>query len=325
MSAAHALTLPHQAPANLRPFDIRRDLMAVADLVELCFAESLDADGRLYIRQMRQAARNGYWQDVAVGTDLPLSGMVWVEDGRVVGNLSLIPHHADGQRIYLIANVAVHPNQRGRGIARKLTHAALQDIQRRGPLETWLQVDEVNATAVRLYREMGFEERLRRTSWRLSPNPDRTQLPDGTRVRARHASDWAQQKAWLQANYPPDLRWHLPLELRFLQPGILGSLQRVFSERRSEQWSAERGGQLLGVLSWQTSLLEADRLWLASTPELEDEAIPALLAKANAQYAPARKLALNYAAGRAVHSLQTAGFSAARTLIWMRYPWHDAH
>jgi ribosomal protein S18 acetylase RimI-like enzyme len=321
--SAQAITLPHQASSSLRPFDVRRDLLAVADLVELCFAGSLDADGRLYIRQMRQAARNGAWGEIAAGSELPLSGMVWLEGGRLVGNLSLIPHTAGGRRIYLIANVAVHPDYRGRGIARELTHAALDEIEERGSPPTWLQVDETNATAVRLYSEMGFIERMRRTSWRLQPDMKRLFSAERTRVRPARAADWAQQKEWLEQNYPQELRWHLPLDMALLQPGLLGSLQRVFSERRSEQWSAERDGQLLGVLSWQSSALEADRVWLASEPGREEAAIPALAALAHGQFNPRRKLALNYAAGRAAEPLQAAGFSAARTLIWMELPWKD--
>ena len=38
-------------PPNLRPLEPGYDLTAVADLIELCFAENLDADGRRYIRQ----------------------------------------------------------------------------------------------------------------------------------------------------------------------------------------------------------------------------------------------------------------------------------
>ncbi len=324
--SAQALALNKTLPANLRPFDIRRDLLAVADLVELCFANSLDADGRLYIRQMRQAARGGRLLDLASagGADLPLGGMVWVEDGKVVGNLSLIPHHYENKRIYLIANVAVHPSQRGRGIARKLTQAALEEIKRRGALDTWLQVDQDNPTAVKLYRDMGFIERTRRTSWRLLPDRlQANQLDGNTIIRMRRTGDWAQQKDWLEASYPSDLRWHLPLDLGLLQPGLLGSLQRVFSERRAEQWSAERKGKLLGILSWQSSSLESDRLWLASTLQLEEQAIPALISYAHSHRSSGRKLALNYEAGRASEALQNSGFKAARTLIWMDYPWNN--
>jgi len=81
---AHALSLPKTTPANLRPFDVRRDLLAVADLVELCFANSLDTDGRLYIRQMRQAAHSGGRLSAWSNQEAPLMGMVWVEGGYVV-------------------------------------------------------------------------------------------------------------------------------------------------------------------------------------------------------------------------------------------------
>ncbi len=316
--SAQALTLPKKLPANLRPFDMRRDLLAVADLVELCFAETLDADGRLYIRQMRQAAR-GPMLDVMGRADLPMGGLVWEEDGRVIGNLSLIPHYYAGQRIYLIANVAVHPKYRRRGIARALTQAALNEIERSRPHATWLQVDETNPAAVSLYEGMGFVERMQRTSWRMQPDAISMEHISKATVRTRRAGDWRQQKNWLQANYPVDVRWQLPLDLGLLQPGLLGALQRSLSDRRSEQWAAELNGKLLGVLAWQSSSLEADRLWLAAPAELEASAIVALIGHARKQLSSQRKLALNYPAGRAGEALEEAGFSAARTLIWMEW------
>lgn len=323
--SARALSLPYSPPANIRRFDMRRDLLAVADLVELCFANSLDADGRLYIRQMRQAARGGALLDLAAGSgEAPLMGTVWLEDGQVVGNLSLIPHAHDGRRIFLIANVAVHPDFQRRGIARQLTQAALEDIAERGPRETWLQVDENNHTAVRLYQELGFREQFRRTSWRLTPSRAAgSAAPAALTLRPRQGRDWAQQKAWLQAVYPDEVRWHLPLQFGLLQPGLLGGLQRVFGERRTEQWAVERAGHLLGVLAWQSSSLEADRLWLAVPANSEEAAIPALAGLAHSRFHSTRKLALNYPAGRAAAALQAGGFGPLRTLIWMRYPWED--
>ena len=323
---AQAIALNKPSPKNLRPFDVRRDLLPVADLVELCFANSLDADGRLYIRQMRQAARSGPLLDLAAAgsgrVDLPLGGFVWVEAGEVLGNLSLLPHYYGNQRIYLIANVAVRPEHRRRGIARALTQAALEEVQRRGQQETWLQVDENNLGAVTLYREMGFIERMRRISWRTHPQPELSaKLDRRSGVRKRRAADWKPQRKWLEDNYPPQVRWQLPLDTGLLQPGLLSALQRGFSDRRIEQWSAEHNGKLLGVLSWQSSSLEADRLWLAASMKNEDEAIASLMPHAHAHLRPERNIALNYPSGRAVKALQEAGFTAARTLIWMDYPW----
>ncbi|MEX2162149.1 MAG: GNAT family N-acetyltransferase [Anaerolineales bacterium] len=320
---AQAVVLPGSAPRKLRPFDLRGDLLAVADLVELCFADTLDADGRLYIRQMRNAARGIPTLDAyGAQSEASLGGYVWVENEKLVGNLSLVPHRYEGRRLYLIANVAVHPDHRRRGIARELTLAALQEAERRGRPETWLQVDEKNLAAVDLYRGMGFTERMRRTSWRLYARREaELPVPADLDVRLRRPADWPAQKRWLQASYPADVRWQLPLNLNLLQPGWRGALERAFGERRVQQWSARRDGELLGVLSWQSSSLETDRLWLAADPQQEAAVIPALTAYARLR--PGRTLALNYPGGQAQAAFEGAGYRAARTLIWMSYPWVD--
>ena len=315
---AQVLTLPKTKASQLRPFDLRRDLLPVADLVELCFAESLDADGRLYIRQMRQAAAG---PGMALAGATSMSGFVWVEEGSLVGNLSLIPHHYGRRRLYLIANVAVHPDHRRRGIARTLTQAAVQEVERHGRREIWLQADEKNLAAVDLYRGMGFTERMKRTSWRARPQPGQAGGVSGVvRVRQRRQGDWPAQQRWLKANYPEDVTWQLPLDLKLLQPGWRGAMERAFSERSVAQWSAERHEELLGVLSWQSSSLETDRLWLAASAEYEGEAISQLMNSALAELQPGRGLALNYPSGRATNALHAAGFKAARTLTWMSYP-----
>ena len=83
---------------NIRPFDLGRDLAAVADLVEQCFAETLDHDGQRFIHNMRAAARRakglGRAALAAENFTLQLSGFVWEQDGEVIGNLSLIPAKA---------------------------------------------------------------------------------------------------------------------------------------------------------------------------------------------------------------------------------------
>ena len=131
--SAQALTVEKAHAAHLRPFDIRSDLSAVADLVELCFKDSLDADGRLYIRQMRRTAKSGHLLNLAAAaggsSNTPPGGYVWVEADRLVGNLSLIPVFSQGVTRYLIANVAVHPDFRRKGIARALTQAALEKVE----------------------------------------------------------------------------------------------------------------------------------------------------------------------------------------------------
>ncbi len=61
-------TLAFTSVGHLRPLDVQRDLLAVADLIELCFASTMDADGEQYLRQMRRAARDINFFHWAPGT-----------------------------------------------------------------------------------------------------------------------------------------------------------------------------------------------------------------------------------------------------------------
>ena len=145
---------------HLRPFDVGRDLNPVADLIEKCFADTLGLDGQQYIRQMRAAAHNPRFlrwaSSVSEYVMLPLTGFVWEENGRVVGNLSLIPFTTPGGKIYLLANVAVHPEFRRRGIAGRLIAESATFARARFGLEILVIVSEADSGAQRLYESLGF-------------------------------------------------------------------------------------------------------------------------------------------------------------------------
>jgi ribosomal protein S18 acetylase RimI-like enzyme len=95
---------------------------------------------------------------------------VWEEAGQLVGNLSMIPISVQGKRSYMIANVATHPDYRGRGIATALTYTAVRHAQEHGTSSVWLQVRDDNPSAIHIYVTQGFEERLRRTTWYSAPS-----------------------------------------------------------------------------------------------------------------------------------------------------------
>ncbi len=321
---ARALSFEGHLEANLRAFDIRKDLLSVADLVELCFKDSLDADGKMYIRQMRRTAQSSKLLTMAIATSLssemPPGGFVWTEGQELVGNLSLIPVIAFGLRRYLIANVAVHPNHRRKGIASQLTSAALIKADKSGADEIWLQADKDNQAAQILYTQLGFVEKAQRTTWQTKASQVNSQAIDA-QINVRHprAEDWPQQLEWLKSNYPEHVQWNLPLNFKQFQPGFLGSVRRLLGDRQSRQWAATRGKQLLGILSWQSSSLQADRLWLASSEKNEAEALTALLANAHSKLRMGRSLLLNYPAYRGEDQFRKLGFSPMRNLVWMKY------
>jgi ribosomal protein S18 acetylase RimI-like enzyme len=322
----HTLTTP---PSHLRPFDVGRDLNAVADLVETCFADTLDEDGRRYVQQMHAAARNPRYlrwaSAVADHVSMPLTGYVWEEDGHLAGNLSLIPFFSQGRRFYLIANVAVDPAYRRRGIARSLTLTALEHARSQGASAVWLHVREENQAAFNLYSLLGFRERARRTTWEAS-SPGRSagpaQTQPGITITRRQRQHWPQQRAWLKSLYPPALTWHLPFNLRAFQPGPIGYLQRFFNGAVIRQWAALQGKDLLGLLAWQPHLHHADHLWLACSPETEGRAIPALLGYARRELGLRPRLILDFPARRGQAAIEGAGFRIQQTLIWMSIPFN---
>jgi ribosomal protein S18 acetylase RimI-like enzyme len=145
---------------GLRPLDPHKDLNQVADLIEEAFTGELEPGGIAALRDLRMLSRMGplvglmarsdpYLEDV-------LGGFVWVEDERVVGNVTIQRLDAYGTR-WQIANVAVTKSYRGRGIGRALVVAALERIADRRGSWAVLQVRSDNPVAKGLYQRLGFE------------------------------------------------------------------------------------------------------------------------------------------------------------------------
>ncbi len=308
---------------HLRPFDVGRDLNPVADLIELCFAETLGLDGQQYIRQMRAAAHNPRFlrwaSSVSEYVLMPLAGFVWEENDRVVGNLSLIPFAVPKGKIYLLANVAVHPDYRRQGIARALTESALETLRRRRRVQdVWLHVRADNPPAIKLYQNLGFQERGRRTAWRKRSNQWGQETDPAVKIGAHRSQYWAAQRNWLDRLYPQDLRWNIPINVELLRPGLLGGIRRVLTGSRVRQWAAERDGKLLGVLSWQPGRSQSDHLWLAAPEAEEAEAIRSLVGQVTTLLPLRRRLVLDFPADHGAQALEAVGFSPEQTLIWMQ-------
>jgi ribosomal protein S18 acetylase RimI-like enzyme len=298
----------------------------VADLIELCFDTNMDSEGRSYIRQMRRASRDVSfmrWASAAIETaSLPLSGFVWEQDGRIVGNASLVPFRHKGKRIFLIANVATHPDHRRKGIARFLTEQVMRQARQRGADQLWLHVRADNPGAVQMYSDLGFVERARRITWRMSksltPPLSRSDharsLPTVTR---RHSHFWPQQLAWLERLHPEELSWYRSPNWNSLKPGIWNSFYRLFIEFDIQQWAVQKNGKLQGVLAWIPTNHNTP-LWLACDPGANPDSITTLLLNAHRDLGYRQSLTLEHPAGFQEDSLQAAGFTVSRTLIWMR-------
>lgn len=146
---------------GIRAFDIGRDLRPVADLISRSFATELDHRGTAALREMRMMSyigslikilnrSTGEFNDV-------FSGFVWVNDGRVVGNVTVQRADSIGKRWH-IANVAVSHAFRGQGIASRLVQRAIDHIEEERGEWASLQVHGNNEVARNLYNKMGFED-----------------------------------------------------------------------------------------------------------------------------------------------------------------------
>src|SRR5512140_3556967 len=310
---------------RMRPLNLLRDLPAVADLIELCFSNTLDPEGRSYIDQMR---RNGYdssflnWAPRVIETvSLPLSGFVWEHKGRVVGNVSLIPFSRHGQKVFLIANVATHPDYRRQGIARQLTSAAMQRAREKRADSIWLHVRDDNPGAIQLYRDLGFVERSRRTTWMFSSGVlSKAAPPAGIQITEPLARDWPVQREWLSRAYPPELDWYHPQAWKFFKPGLLNIFYRLMNDVSIRQWPAYPNANLLGVVGSQRSGYQSEQFWAALPAQPETEIVTALLLQAQRHLMPARGMSFEYPVGPADEAIQAAGLMAQRTLSWMEAP-----
>lgn len=316
-------TITQVANSPIRKVNIRQDLLAVADLIELCFAKTLDDDGREYLRQLRWTARDmnylSWLQGAAERIAPPLYGFVWEENGRIIGNLSLIPMNRSGRLTYLIANVAVHPDHRRRGIGHMLTQEALENLRQRGIDAAWLQVRDDNPIAYHLYRSLGFVERARRTTWMSNLSVHNYSIaPAGLTIERRQARDWEQQLSWLREVYPPEVKWNLPISFSRLSPDPFKQFFRWLRGEGQEHWAACKNGRALGYVTWEPVRASSDALWIAAHQEHENEVILALLPYARAALAGrGRPLSVNYPAGRANAAFLQAGFTHHQTLVWM--------
>jgi len=153
------VTIIHRRAEGLVPFDPFRHLGQVVALISQAFEGELGPASRHALRRMQRVARwggFGLWLwEVDVGAR-GAPGFVWLEGGKVVGNISL--RRAVSAGGWMIGNVAVHPDWQRRGIGHALVKAAVETAAERNAAWVGLEVRESNVTARRMYEGMGFEQ-----------------------------------------------------------------------------------------------------------------------------------------------------------------------
>lgn len=257
--AVTALQQGVQAQHGLRMLDPRRDLPQVAELIGEAFAAELEPGGRAALREYQTLGHfgplitllgraNDAFQEL-------LGGFVWVENDRVVGNVTIQRQDTYGRR-WQIANVAVAPQWRGRGIARALMTAALEWIEERGGSWVILQVRRDNVAAKGLYERLGFESVGSISDWRLSRIPkNMPQVVNALDLRPLRNREWAKVYDLVLACTPALTQWWEPV-----RPDQF--------RRQPEQRMSEWFNTLLGRNRMLRLGLDADNQHLAATVTL---------------------------------------------------------
>jgi GNAT superfamily N-acetyltransferase len=319
-----SITIPAQTNdhPHMRPLNVLRDLSAVADLIELCFSPTIDNDGQRYLSDMRRASRDDsflHWASRMTETaSLPLMGYVWEQDGRIVGNASLIPFRDKGKRIFLIANVATHPDYRRRGIGRALTERVMKQARDKKASATWLHVRDDNPGAIKLYQDLGFQEIARRTTWQATPDPRRSYPITDIKIMPRQPRFWSLQQEWLRHLYPDDLTWYHSWNVNALRPGFWNWFYLLFVDFNVRQWAAVRNDDLLATLTWVPQAGRSESLYAATDTRSDPDALTSLLIHAQRMITYSPRLTLEYPAGEMTEAISAAGFKPQRTLLWMR-------
>jgi ribosomal protein S18 acetylase RimI-like enzyme len=295
-------------------------MAGIADLMAMAFGDNVDSTSRRMIEGMQRLGRLG-WLGWLIGKLLlpPAAyapGFVWRSEGEVVGNANLMPVDRRARR-YVIANVAVHPDHRRKGIARSLVEACLQRCRENQARELLLQVERDNHAAQVLYASLGFKVITTRTKWVRPNSLGIHQDTGGVKVRDRYPSEWRQQYDMAQRLYPEGVWWPYSNRIEYFRPRELAD---GLGLRGTIHWVVEQDGVVVASLLARSGFEPgAWRLVLMVEPQVRGQVEEALLAKALPQLLPRRlPIVIEYQAGQADEVFSRAGFEAERTLTWMR-------
>ncbi|MCB9451119.1 MAG: GNAT family N-acetyltransferase [Anaerolineaceae bacterium] len=336
MVSLHASQKSSTLTSGLRSINLRTDLSPLADLIELSFADSMDSSGRAAIREMRTLSNLGLGlnllarvNELAQGIS---TGYVWVQDGRLVGNVSVYQTNwpKDLGKTWIIANVAVHPNYRQRGIATQLMEAALQMIRQQHGAQAVLQVDADNAHALHLYEQLGFVTERTWTTWRRGRGTrspvillyDEAEIPP---IKPRRSSAWAAEYEMAKRLRPADqggLGWLRPLHPHLFQPPLQKRLLNWLTLQSMERLVIHNEGKL-GASLWIERQLGASnvQLTLMVEPLYQGQYDEALLDAAIHRYGLTENLLIEHPADDEDAALifRRLRFESRRTLTHMRW------
>ena len=316
-------SLPTSMSGKPRPLNLNRDIPQVMQLLDLVFRPALQAEGR-------RPGNGSLTLNNQPGFILRLSqlatgmapGFVWEEQGQIIGNVSLLSSRLPNR--FLIANVAVHPEYRRRGIARGLMEATVNHVRKKRVNQLLLQVENNNFNAKSLYYDLGFNSLGDVITWYLPSSRYREiTTTSNLDIRVLQSSEWREAFAIDQAFMPPDLYWPDPVRPDLYKQGFLRRLGNFLNGQTLEAWAAhDEAGQLKGTAIIRTEFGRPHELFLRVAASKRGEFERPLMAKMmrRLRYLRRRHVKMVHPAAdeRTVTLLTEAGFQMRRTLTTMK-------
>jgi hypothetical protein len=180
----------------------------------------------------------------------------------------------------------------------------------------WLHVRDDNDGAIKLYQDLGFVERARRTTYQAKTDPLLILPKTDVMINKRIPAYWPEQRTWLNRLHPDELAWHRNWNWKSFEPGLLAWLYRLFTDYEVQQWAAVKQNSLQATLTWMPGVRQ-DTLWAATKPNMDTPALEVLLMNARKVLAHRHTLSVEHPAQEYAEQFISAGFAPQRTLLWM--------
>lgn len=242
---------------KIRTFDMRRDLDALHQLLQVCFTDELARRGGDFYEELRSARRLmsfltilGWFSDSFRHLH---DGFVWEEQGRMVATV-FVQKAINEKKRWEIGKVATHPDYRRRGLARKLLVHAIEHAQAHGAEACILYVLADNTPAYNLYRSLGFVHYDSISELKLETLPEVQARPaDGYTLRPMKLDEGQARYELTLRETPQDVQAFLPINrahyhLSAPQRRILVPLLMRLQRSDGYLWAAEQDGQVVGYM-----------------------------------------------------------------------------
>jgi ribosomal protein S18 acetylase RimI-like enzyme len=318
--------------SGIRALRPASDLGQLADLLENAFGEELTDGGERVLRELRLLHWLGPLNILFMGAssdiDGILTGFVWEDEGRIVGNVT-VNHPGGSHQRWQISNVGVLEEYRGQGIARRLVDAALGLILRRGGQTAYLFVRDNNPAAIHLYQAAGFVEVDRTTELRYTQPIVRNPEERPRRLRPLTASEGEALYQLIMIAAGPGQLWLSPAQKAQIalskEERFLRRLESVFTGELETQWGLFSQDRLdAGLILRSTRLWNRGphvlRLWIhpQQRGKVEDVLADDVFALLGTEARRPTHIPLPAGEDRASDALVRRGFERHRTLVLMK-------